>query len=118
MWGGPGCVLPPSPRQAGGGGWPHWPRRPFIQQMRPAPLPGPRPTLRASFLLTLAVGDTHSRSDPLHSLYSACRRDSGWVRAVQEGDRWGCRKQEVGARCSSRPNPQPGGDGGNRPGNL
>ena len=64
--------------------------------------------MRASFLLTLAVGDTHSRSDPLHSLYSACRRDSSWGHAVQEGRCWGCRQQEVGARCSPRPTPGQG----------
>lgn len=42
----------------------------------PCPLLGPVPTLRVSFLVTLAVGDTHSLSDPLHSLDSACRRET------------------------------------------
>jgi hypothetical protein len=41
------------------------------------------PTLRVSFLETLAVGDTHSLSDPLHSLYSACRRETGWAGALR-----------------------------------
>lgn len=51
------------------------------------PLLGPVPTLRASFLVTLAVGDTHSLSDPLYSLYSACGgRQNGHQLAV-----WGCR---------------------------
>lgn len=34
-----------------------------------------RPTLRASFLETLVVGEVHSLSDPLHSLNSACKRE-------------------------------------------
>lgn len=34
----------------------------------PMPLSRPTPTFRVSFLVTLAVGDTHSLSDPLHSL--------------------------------------------------
>lgn len=67
---------------------------PFIR-----PFPGPVPTLRASFLVTLAVGDTHSLSDPLYSLYSACKRESG-----ASGCRWGLQRARR----------QPGGLGGHR----
>ena len=48
--GGPGCHLPPSPHQAGGGGWPHWLGHPFIQQMRPTAPPRAQAHLE-SFLL-------------------------------------------------------------------
>lgn len=46
---------------------PHWPIH-LRSDTLVSPLPGPMPTLRASFLVTLAVGDTHSLSDPLYSL--------------------------------------------------
>lgn len=45
-----------------------------------------RPTLRASFLETLVVGEVHSLSDPLHSLNSACKRErESMVQGVCQG---------------------------------
>lgn len=39
--------------------------------------------MRVSFLVTLVVGDTHSLSDPLHSLYSAYKREVGMADRAQ-----------------------------------
>lgn len=55
-------------------------------------LPWARPTLRVSFLETLVVGEVHSLSDPLHSLYSACRREN-MVLGVS-GYSWGCQDRD------------------------
>lgn len=82
------------------GGWPHWPRCPFTLQRTPRPLPRPLPTLRVSFLVTLAVGDTHSLSDPLHGRQSACKR----ARCGEKGHgcgAWGCRGLRAAAPCTS-----------------
>lgn len=45
--------------------------------------PWARPTLRASFLETLVVGEVHSLSDPLHSLYSAYKRENMMLGSVR-----------------------------------
>lgn len=96
------------------------------------PLPGPVRTLRASFLVTLAVGDTHSLSDPLYSLYSACKRDSSGGQKGHQGAVWGCRglgggrgglRSEKGAPVPHRATPSvrltsDAGGGGYRDGGL
>lgn len=81
----PGRGLPPPFGRRGHGDL----TGPFPQHMTNlCPLFGPVPTLRASFLVTLAVGDTHSLSDPLYSLYSAC---GGGVQNRHQHAVWGCR---------------------------
>lgn len=56
--------------------------------LSPLSLPWARPTLRVSFLETLVVGEVHSLSDPLQSLYSAYKREN-MVLGVS-GYSWGC----------------------------
>lgn len=65
--GGQGAVCPPPFGKLGVGGG--------LTDPGARTPPRSTPTLRASFLVALVVGDTHSLSDPLHSLESSCKRE-------------------------------------------